>query len=52
MTYIELPSLHMLPSIFACDHDDKFGYLAPNHPLVQLRHDLFYIRLDLVIGRY
>lgn len=50
VSYIELPSLHVLPSFLVCDDYNKFGDLASHHPLIQLRHDLLDVGLDLVVG--
>jgi hypothetical protein len=50
LTHIELPAFHVLASLFARDDYDKFGYLAAVHPFFQLGHDLFDVRLDLVVG--
>lgn len=41
----------MLPRLLARDDHYKLGYLPPNHPLVQLRHDLLNVGFDLVVGR-
>lgn len=49
ISYIELPPLHVLPGFLVCDDHNKFRDLAPHHPLIQLRHDLFDVGLDLVI---
>ena len=51
-TYVELPALDMLAGVFTCDHNYEFGDLPPDHPFVQLRHDLLDVRFDLVIRRY
>lgn len=40
----------MFPSIFRCDYDHQLGDFAPDHPFVELRHDLFDVGFDLVIG--
>lgn len=50
MTCIKLPSLNMLSCLFAGDHYHKFRDLSSKHPLVELRHDLLNVRLDLVVG--
>ena len=52
MTYVKLPALDMLASLFARNDNDKLGDLAPIHPLLQLTHDLLDVRLDLVVGGY
>lgn len=49
--YVELPPLNMLPSLFTRDDHYELGNLAAIHPLFELRHDLFDVCLDLVIGR-
>jgi hypothetical protein len=49
-TYVELPPLYVLTALFAGDDDDEFGYFASVHPVLELRHDLLDIRLDLIIG--
>lgn len=48
-TYVKLPALEVLASIFASYHHHELRDLAPNHPLVQLAHDLLDICFDLVI---
>jgi len=49
-TCIELPALDVLACLFAGDDNDQLRDLAAVHPLFELRHDLFYVRLDLVVG--
>ena len=51
-TYIELPSLDVLPGIFTCDDYNQLRDLASDHPFVQLRHDFLDIGFDLVVRRY
>ena len=48
---VELPPLDVLARVLVRDDDDKLRDLAADHPLVQLRHDLLDVRLDLVVGR-
>lgn len=48
-TYVELPALEMLAGVFAGYHHHELGDLAPDHPLVELRHDLLDVRFDLVV---
>ena len=50
-TDIELPPFHVLASILVRNHEHQLRDLAAHHPLVQLRHDLLDVRLDLVVGR-
>jgi hypothetical protein len=40
----------VLTSLLAGDDDDELGNLAPVHPVLELRHDLLDVRLDLVVG--
>ena len=42
----------MLARFLACDDDDELGDLAAQHPLVELRHDLFDVGSHLVVGSY
>jgi hypothetical protein len=48
--YIKLPPLYVLTGLLASDDDDELGNLAPVHPVLELRHDLLDVRLDLVVG--
>lgn len=41
----------MLARVLIGNDNDKLGNLAVLHPPVQGRHDAFYVRLDLVVGR-
>jgi hypothetical protein len=41
----------MLSSLLARYDNYKLGDFAPNHPFVQLGHDLLDIRLNLIIRR-
>lgn len=41
----------MLSSLLARYDNYELGDFAPNHPLVQLRHDLLDIGLNLIIRR-
>jgi hypothetical protein len=50
-TYVELPPLNALACVLVGDDNDELGDLTTDHPLVQLRHDLLYVRLDLIIRR-
>jgi hypothetical protein len=49
-TYVELPPLYVLTGLLAGDDNDELGNLASVHPVLELRHDLFDVRLDLVVG--
>lgn len=49
-TYIELPPLHVLPSLLTRHHNDKLANLALLHPAAELVHNLLDIRLDLVVA--
>ena len=47
--YIELPSFNVLAGFFVGDHDDELGDFAADHPFVELGHDFFDVRFDLVV---
>lgn len=47
---VELPPFHVLAGLFVGNDNHQFGDLPAAHPLVQLGHDLFDVRFDLVIG--
>lgn len=50
LTDVELPPLDVLARVLVGDDDDEPGYLAADHPLVELGHDLLDVRPDLVVG--
>lgn len=49
-THIKLPSLDVLARVLVGYDNHQLGNLAAHHPLVELRHDLLDVRLDLVVG--
>jgi len=51
LLYIKLPPLYVLSCLLARDNNHEFRNLATIHPFFQLPHDLFDIRLDLIVGR-
>jgi hypothetical protein len=50
-THVKLPSLYMLACLLARDYHHELGDLTAVHPLFELRHNLFDVRLDLVVSR-
>jgi hypothetical protein len=50
LTCIKLPALDVLACLFAGDDNDQLRDFAAVHPLFKLRHDLFDVRLDLVVS--
>ena len=48
--YVELPALDVLAGVFVGNDDDELGYLAADHPFVELGHDLLDVGFDLVVG--
>ena len=49
--YVKLPSLHVFSSLLVSYDNHKLRDLAADHPLIKLRHDLFNICPNLIIGR-
>lgn len=41
----------MVASLFVCNDDDEFGDFTARHPFIELGHDLFDVRFDLIVAR-